>query len=167
MRLSKGQLCSIIREEVAALSQAPKRREKREKPDPYLPDAGLLKRQVNSREVELISPTQGLAQHMARTLGGTWNTGRGGYIVTATVPISWKLPNDWHDEGVRLRLKEARSDWDDLPRTQRMSSVARDEEAALVAGEELLQALDRLGDYEHYDQVNRLLSSMRKTYGKF
>jgi hypothetical protein len=101
MKLSEKQLRSVIREEVAALSQAPKRREKRDDPDPYLPPLARLEK------------------------------------------------------------------WEDLPKSKRKLSIERDEEAALEAGHKLLQALDRLGDYEHYDQVGRLLSSMRETYGKF
>ena len=98
MRLTERQLKSIIREEVATVTQAPKKR--------------------------VASPRMPSGEH---------------------VPI----------------------DWDNLPRARSKSSIARDEEAALRAGDALLQALDRLGDYEHYDQVGRLLSSMRETYRKF
>lgn len=33
-----------------------------------------------------------------------------------------------------------------------------------MAAEALMQALDVLGDYEHYEQVGRVLRSMRSTY---
>lgn len=61
--------------------------------------------------VEFVCPTQGMAQHVARELKSlgyesSWNIGRGGYVVNTRVPSTFKVPRDWTDEQVRVRLLE-------------------------------------------------------------
>jgi len=59
---------------------------------------------------------------------------------------------------------DALESWEDKPRQERLASLSEDEEAALAAASALMDALDKIGDYDHFEQVGRVLNSMRKTY---